>query len=575
MGWGNVLKAAVDGGLAGYNMAKGWENSEKDKAWIEEGRNRQRSEWADKDAEKTALKSAGAERTVMATADDTSGVSALMNGGKTDGFSVAGQSYADRGSADAAAATMNAPEAVAARTAQAYRGLGDPGKAMAMETGARQAEAATMELADKKWKRDLGAAVAVPGFDGLAKFAERSEVGPMKGMKGVQALTSEDGTEVRFASAADDGSLQYIPNLPTFKNTNEDKIRAAWMLDKTVSMSDRMTHMDQQAQRQEQRDDRQHNYARQDRQDARQESQFSQTLAIQQGTAERQNRLADQTIKTSELAYTKALEENKVPAAVSSQIKFYQSEAADIAKSMREGLSKGTMTMDSPAYAELQTQSVMTQRKLSATMSPYLPKAKEGTPVANADPAGVTGGASAGPADGATPGKAPNSYQAPEWDGYEQQAAKAVGLPPELLQLIKVIRTKGERSNGDQVSGKSARGVYQFIPDTQKAVKSKYGFDAYSKDPQEQANAAAALIKEIYERNGRNIAKTAAGYNGGISGEKGTNRTKENKDYIARVTNGMNYQEADPLVAQANRNADEIRWDKALKRNGQFVAANN
>ena len=139
------------------------------------------------------------------------------------------------------------------------------------------------------------------------------------------------------------------------------------------------------------------------------------------------------------------------------------------------------------------------------------------------------------PAKGST-GSSPNSYKDPTWDKAEIAAAQTVGIPAEV---IRSIRMNGEKSNGDQVSGKGARGVYQFIQSSRNAFLKKYGVDAYSEDPNEQALAAAYHLKEGYGRT-KDWARTVAGYNGGISGEKGTNTTDENTNYVKRVMPTIN-----------------------------------
>lgn len=90
------------------------------------------------------------------------------------------------------------------------------------------------------------------------------------------------------------------------------------------------------------------------------------------------------------------------------------------------------------------------------------------------------------------------SYKDPRWNDFEAAAEAKYGLPAGMLSTI---RTKGERSNADQVSSAGARGVYQFIPSTRDAVLKKYGVDAYG-SPAQAAMAAAALLKENMQRTG-------------------------------------------------------------------------
>ena len=152
----------------------------------------------------------------------------------------------------------------------------------------------------------------------------------------------------------------------------------------------------------------------------------------------------------------------------------------------------------------------------------------------------ITGGATT--SDRA--GMAPVSYKDPSWDLAEQEAASKTGVPSDVMR---VIRTVGERSNGNQVSPKNAQGVYQFIPSTRDLFLKKYGVDAYSNDPKEQALAAAYHLKESYDRTG-SWDKAMAGYNGGMTAERGTNATKENRDYAARTSAALGGKAAAPTA---------------------------
>ena len=42
--------------------------------------------------------------------------------------------------------------------------------------------------------------------------------------------------------------------------------------------------------------------------------------------------------------------------------------------------------------------------------------------------------------------------------------------------------------------------MYQFMPETERLFFNKYGVSAYSKDPVEQATAAAYHLKESFNR---------------------------------------------------------------------------
>ena len=156
-------------------------------------------------------------------------------------------------------------------------------------------------------------------------------------------------------------------------------------------------------------------------------------------------------------------------------------------------------------------------------------------------------------------GMAAISYKDPAWVASEAAASKKTGVPAEVLSAI---RLHGERSNGNQVSPKGARGVYQFIESSRNAFLKKYGVDAYSSNPDEQALAAAHHLNEGFKRTG-DWGKAMAGFNGGISGERGTNRTQENADYVRRTT--------DALRATPLKLSDAGQYDQAWSSD-QFAA---
>lgn len=138
--------------------------------------------------------------------------------------------------------------------------------------------------------------------------------------------------------------------------------------------------------------------------------------------------------------------------------------------------------------------------------------------------------------------EAPIKYTDPLYASLDERVTQKLGLPSGLLEGI---RTKGERSNADQVSEAGARTVYQIIPSTRKAVLDKYGIDAYL-SPENAAEAAGLLLKESLARNKGDQATAIAEYHGGTDRANWGPRTK---NYVARVTGGQ--QEAAQPAAQA------------------------
>lgn len=132
------------------------------------------------------------------------------------------------------------------------------------------------------------------------------------------------------------------------------------------------------------------------------------------------------------------------------------------------------------------------------------------------------------PAAGAGP---INSYQDPRWTGMEQDVEKLAGLPAGSLGLI---RTKGERSNNDQVSSAGARTVYQITPTTRQLIMNKYGFDPYS-SPSNAAKGAAMILKEGMDRTGT----LEGGVRQYIGGTDPRNYGSTTAAYVQRVMGGV------------------------------------
>lgn len=104
-----------------------------------------------------------------------------------------------------------------------------------------------------------------------------------------------------------------------------------------------------------------------------------------------------------------------------------------------------------------------------------------------------------------------NSYKDPFYDAVEARLEKKYKLPP---GGIRDIRTKGERSNADQVSPVGARTVYQIMPKTRALFLKKYKIDAYA-SPEAASEVAALHLKESMDRNGNNWALAVREYHGG------------------------------------------------------------
>lgn len=103
------------------------------------------------------------------------------------------------------------------------------------------------------------------------------------------------------------------------------------------------------------------------------------------------------------------------------------------------------------------------------------------------------------------------SYTDPLYDRIEAGLEQKYGLPS---GGIRAIRTRGERSNADQVSSVGARTVYQIMPQTRALFKKTYGVDAYS-GPEGAAEVAALHLRDSMKRNGGSWEAAVGEYHGG------------------------------------------------------------
>lgn len=131
---------------------------------------------------------------------------------------------------------------------------------------------------------------------------------------------------------------------------------------------------------------------------------------------------------------------------------------------------------------------------------------------------------------------------------------------------MKAIRTRGERSNADQVSPKGAATVYQIIPSTRRLFKNRYGVDAYT-SKEAAAEVAALHLRDSMRRNNGDWTKAVAEYNGGTDQRNWNN--SETRNYVSRVTGSALPQGAtrdkdgkvilDPTIDMSQYDYDELK----------------
>lgn len=123
------------------------------------------------------------------------------------------------------------------------------------------------------------------------------------------------------------------------------------------------------------------------------------------------------------------------------------------------------------------------------------------------------------------------SYKDPTYDVLDAKISQELGLPSGLLAGI---RTRGERSNADQVSSAGARTVYQITPTTRDLFLKKYGVDAY-KSPADAAKVAGLHLQESLQRNRGDSTAAVREY---IGGTNPANYGPVTAAYVQRVQGG-------------------------------------
>lgn len=245
----SLAGAALSGYAAGQALRKRDEQIAEDRAWQQEQRAAQRDaanrekqalqDLADAAAPTTVEEGAGgAIRPETMDNRDVGqpGEAPVMPG---NSFRAAGKTFADRAQAEAAATEYNSEPATDKRISLAMAKSGDVKGAKAYLASARQAEVYGMELADKRWSKQIREAVT-RGHDGLADFVSRSQ-GEGLAQYQVKAVPSADGKQVTYHKVNPDGTT--TPTQLTFSNDEDGAIRAAYMLDRSITPEKRYTHM--------------------------------------------------------------------------------------------------------------------------------------------------------------------------------------------------------------------------------------------------------------------------------------------------------------------------------------------
>lgn len=245
-----ALAGAVAGGIVkGDQMRRRDDQEAEDRAWTQEQRGVQRAATQRENQNRVSLASAAAPTAVeegaggalrpetMDNRDVGAPGEAPMSLGNS--FRAGGKTFADRAQADAAATDYNSEAATDKRIGLAMAKTGDVKGAKQYQASARQSEVSAIELADKRWGQQIRTA-AGKGHEGLADFVSRSGADGIADVQ-VKAVPSPDGKQVTYHMVNPDGTTK--PTNMSFSNDQDGVIRAAYMLDRSITPEKRYTHM--------------------------------------------------------------------------------------------------------------------------------------------------------------------------------------------------------------------------------------------------------------------------------------------------------------------------------------------
>ena len=152
-------------------------------------------------------------------------------------------------------------------------------------------------------------------------------------------------------------------------------------------------------------------------------------------------------------------------------------------------------------------------------------------------------------------------YNDPRLDSFATEVEARYGLPPGLIEAVK---NAGERSNTNQVSGKGAKGVMQFMDSTRKLYPHDY------KNPLESIDAAGQYFADLSKQYNGNAKAMIFHYNGGTSagklGMKGEKApTDETNNYWSRLQDYMKKKEETAKPVEPVKPAEESLMDKVKR----------
>ena len=257
-------------------------------------------------------------------------------------FKVGAQSFTDQGQATKALGDANSPIGTSQRVAAAYMKNAQPTMAMAMQRDAQQAELARLGLdeahqraASEMYDRALG---KLGTHDAIAGYVSNANGDGEGGALKLKAVPSADGKSITYNRVNEDGTL--TPTGQTFSNDNAGVLKAQEWLSRNTPLSAKIANLHQQEvlDRQSTRD--------------QQEAEWRKSQVAEES---RHNKAMEgYAAITAGARATKASAFDKLDEGVKMQYKGAQEAEKAASQAITEGLAKGTLDPNSPAYATLQ-----------------------------------------------------------------------------------------------------------------------------------------------------------------------------------------------------------------------------
>jgi len=389
---------------SGYIKAKDKEyereRQAKDDAWREEQQGWQRADRAEKDALRTSMKDAFADRsTIEGTAvTGTTGTNLYKDPAQAQAAADEARIEADmRGELPSAVATMkatgitgnmsrghqittepvdltslNSRDAKMARGVNALMAAGDPEKAISMENTVMQNQAARLGLdvaqlkfIDETTRRQMSNALAsgATWHEGAAKFVTQSQYPTIKDVKG-ESVVSPDGKTVTLFAVMPDGTRKAAGTYPA-DETGSIKFMEQFG---SLPIETRIGLMQGRATAAKDQANRDRDFALRESELKGNQEYRNQQLAL----ARNQDARQDQTHRI-------AMEEGKLPAAVKIGAASLNEQIKSVSSALNKAMAEGQFDPNNPGTAQLLKQQADLGIQYNKLIQPYMPNKSVGS----------------------------------------------------------------------------------------------------------------------------------------------------------------------------------------------------